>query len=165
MRRSRLPRRRFIGLAGAAATLALTAPARRLAAVTVSTVRQVLDNGLTVIVEERPSADTVALQHTALAGVRDDADQPGITVLTSRMLLSGTPLRPSDLDMKSTATLVGGTLGRGTTSELSNITCVMPAPSVKLAFDLVSDALLHPLFSPLALVTQQQLALQNLSQR
>ena len=159
-----IPRRRFLKLAGAAATL-VVAGAQQTSAASTETVHQVLDNGLTVIVEERPSAGTVALQHTALAGVRDDGDLPGVTVLTSRMLLSGTPRRPSDLDMKSAATLAGGTLTRGTTSEVSSIACVMPATSTELAFDLISDALLNPTFTPLAFLTQQQLALQGIAQR
>src|SRR6266699_1791532 len=99
-------RRHFLRFAGAAATLVVAGGVRRTKAA---------------------SAETVALQHTALAGVRDDGDLPGVTVLTSRMLLSGTPRRPSDLDMKSAATLAGGTLTRGTTSEVSSIACVMPA--------------------------------------
>jgi len=161
--RHAISRRRLIALTGAAAALAVTGSPRRAAAA--DTVQEVLDNGLTVIVQERPSADTVALQHTALAGVRDDGDQQGVTVLTSRMLLSGTPRRPSDIDMRAAATLAGGTLSRGTTSEVSSIACVVPGSSAELAFDLVSDALVHPTFTPLAFLTQQQLALQNLSQR
>ena len=63
------PRRRF--LAGAIG-VALAAPHLRLAGAQAETVRKVLPNGLTVVVDERPSADVVSLQHTALAGVRDD---------------------------------------------------------------------------------------------
>lgn len=160
-----MPRRRFFALAGAAGAVAAGIAVPTARGATDATVQQVLDNGLTIIVEERPSADTVALQHTALAGVRDDGHQPGITVLTSRMLLSGTPWRPSDIDMKAAATLAGGTITRGTTSEASSIACVMPATSAELAFDLVSDALVNASLSPLAFLTQQQLALQGLSQR
>jgi predicted Zn-dependent peptidase len=160
-----MSRRRLLAIAGAAVAVATGIEVPKLRAAAAPTVQQVLDNGLTVIVEQRPSADTVALQHTALAGVRDDGDQPGITVLTSRMLLSGTPRRPSDIDMRSAATLVGGTITRGTTSEISSIASVMPATSAELAFDLISDSLLNPSFTPLAFLTQQELALQGLSQR
>jgi predicted Zn-dependent peptidase len=160
-----IPRRRLFGLTAAAAVLAALPPVHRAFAQSEPVVQQVLDNGLIVIIQERPSADTVALQHTALAGVRDDSDQPGITVLTSRMLLSGTPRRPSDIDMKRAATLVGGTISRGTTSEVSSIAAVMPGGSADLAFDLISDALVNPSLTPLAFLTQQQLAVQGLSQR
>jgi predicted Zn-dependent peptidase len=160
-----LTRRRLFSLTAAAAAMAAFPTAQHSSAQTEPLVQQTLVNGLTVIIQERPSADTVALQHTALAGVRDDGDQPGITVLTSRMLLSGTPRRPSDIDMKRAATLVGGTISRGTTSEVSSIAAVMPAESAELAFDLISDALVNPSLTALAFLTQQQLAIQGLSQR
>jgi predicted Zn-dependent peptidase len=128
-------------------------------------VRQTLANGLIVIVQERPSADVAALQHTALAGFRDDGAIQGVTVLTSRMLLAGTDRRPSDIAMQTAANLAGGSLTRATTAEVSNIICAMPADSAELAFDLVSDAVANPLFSPSGFQSQQALALQGIAQR
>jgi zinc protease len=159
----RMPRRRLLASAGAlGAAFALRAAPRSRAQP--ESVQQVLSNGLTVVVQERPSADVVALQHTALAGFRDD-DHPGITVMTSRMLLAGTPTRPSDIAMRTAATLVGGTISRGTTAETSSISIEMPGDSAELAFDLASDAVINPLFAPEGLLSQRELALQGLSQR
>ncbi len=164
-RSTRFSRRRLIALAGAGAALALSGLPIPRALAQDSATQQTLPNGLTVIVEERQSADVVALQHTALAGVRDDGDKHGLTVLTSRMLLAGTPRRPSDIAMKAAAALAGGTLGRGTTSEVSNIACVMPADSAELAFDLVSDAVSSPLMGTDGFAAQKAIALQGIAQR
>jgi predicted Zn-dependent peptidase len=160
----RLSRRAFLGLAGVTAATFLTSP-RWAGAAATSVVSRTLPNGLLVIVQERPSAGTVALQHTALAGVRDDGAHPGSTVLTSRMLLQGTPRYPSEIELKRAATLAGGDLGRGTTSEYSNISCVLPATAAELGFDLLSDAVINPLFDPSAFDGQQHVAMQDLAQR
>src|SRR5437764_3813453 len=115
----RLSRRRTLAGGGAlAGALArgwpggFAQPARAAEAV----VRTVLPNGLVVIAEERRTADTVALQLAARAGSRDDGDQPGLVVMTSRMLFQGTSRRPSETDLQRAATQIGGALTRGTTS-------------------------------------------------
>lgn len=159
----RLSRRRMLALAAAAGVALVGRRLRVSAAANVE--RQTLANGLTVIVEERPSADTVALQHTTLAGVRDDEDVPGSTVLTSRMLLQGTPRYPSLIALQRAATLAGGTISRGSTSEFSNISSVMPTDAAETAFDLVSDAVTNPLFALDAFNGQKKVALQDLAQR
>jgi zinc protease len=163
--RRRLTRRRLLSSSAAALGLAFAPRLLQHTTADIPRFQQVLPNGLTVVVEERPSADVVALQHTALAGVRDDGDRPGITVLTSRMLLAGTPTRPTDIAMRAAATLAGGTISRGTTVEASSITIVMPADAAELAFDLASDAVINPLFSANGLLSQLEVALQGLAQR
>ena len=159
----RLSRRRILALAAAAGAAALGGrlPARG----TASVEKQTLANGLTVLVQERPSADTIALLYTTLAGVRDDGNAPGSTVLTSRMLLQGSPRYPSLIARQRAATLAGGTIARGSTSEYSNISSVMPADAAETAFDLVSDAVTNPLFAPDAFSGQKKVALQDLAQR
>src|SRR5262245_44593613 len=105
-----LPRRRVLTLAATGAAASLLAPAGRSEAQSAQPVREVLPNGLTVIVEERPTAAVVALNLTVLAGSRDDGDTPGITLLTSRAMLAGTSRRPSNSELVRTAALVGGTV-------------------------------------------------------
>src|SRR5204862_191756 len=85
----RLPRRRLLILAGSASAAAFlrfpttTAQAQPSAS---TPLRQTLANGLTVVVDERRAAETLAVQLTARDGSRDDLDQPGISALTSRMM-------------------------------------------------------------------------------
>lgn len=176
----RLPRRRFLSLAAGATAAAF---AGRLPGLRVTpsfagasrletenpepqaVVRDVLPNGLMIIVEERRTAETVAFQLTARAGARDDADQPGLTVITSRMIFQGTSRRPSETDLQRAATQVGGTLTRGTTVETSWFSSVVPSRETDVAFDLLADLALDPLFDPDALTRQRELALQELAQR
>lgn len=165
----RLSRRRLLVLAGAVSAAGLIGPppfiARAAGDPAVQAPPGGLPNGLTVIVEERPSADTVALQYTTLAGSRDDGDAPGSTVLTSRMLLQGTPRYPSEIALQRAATLLGGSLARGTTAEYSSIASVMPADAAETAFDLVADAVINPLLDRTAFNGQIKVALQDLAQR
>ena len=127
--------------------------------------RDVLSNGLVVLTEERRGADTVAVQLLARAGSRDDAGLFGITVATSRMMFQGTGRRPSESELQRTAALVGGTLERGTTTESSFFTGVVPAREAELAFDLVADVVADPLFADDAFARYQGATLQELAAR
>ena len=144
---------------------ALLLPPRALAAPRAATVREQLGNRLVVIVEERRTADVVALQLTARAGARDDAAEPGINALTSRMIFQGTGRRPSETELQRAAAQAGGTLGRNTSTELSWYSSVMPAGELELAFDLLADLVADPLLDAGALARQKQITLQDLNQR
>lgn len=127
--------------------------------------RDTLPNGLRVVVDERRSADTVACLLTARAGSREDGDAPGSSLLTSRGMFQGTSRRPSETELQRAMALVGGTLSRGTTVELSWLSAVVPAHELDIAFDLLSDIATNPLFSPSAVDRQKEIALQELAQR
>ena len=58
--------------------------------------RETLANGLIVLLDERPTAGSVALHLMARAGSRDDSPALGITALTSRLMFQGTRRRPSE---------------------------------------------------------------------
>jgi predicted Zn-dependent peptidase len=126
-------------------------------------VRDTLPNGLVVLVEERPAADTVGLQLTARSGSREDGDQPGLGALTSRVMFQGTRRRPTETELQRAAAQVGGTLGRGTGVESSFFASRVPWGEAETAFDLLADVVLEPRFEPGALERQQQLALQELA--
>lgn len=167
--RNYLGRRRLLALttAAAAGTLVRLSGPRAVQgqAATGEPVRRTLANGLVVIAEERRTADTVGFQLSALAGSRDDGAQHGITVLVSRMLFQGTPRRPSETEIQRAAALVGGTIARGTTAELSNFTAVLPFNEVDTGFDLLSDLVVNPLLDDAALTRQKQVLLQEQMQR
>ncbi len=161
----RLTRRRLLTLSLTAAAASMIRPLNGQAATQAGTVERVLPNGLLVVAEERPTTGSVALQLMAGGGSRDDGDLPGVTLLASRMMYQGTSRRPSETDLQRVAAAVGGSLSRGTSTEWSNYSSVMPAREAELAFDLVSDILLDPLLDPDALNRQRQIALQELNQR
>lgn len=155
----------MLGLAVAAPLAAGHAPAAPSAALMAEPSRVVLPNGLTVIVEERRAADVVALQLAARAGSRDDGGELGINAITSRMMFQGTGRRPSETELQRVATRVGGSVGRGTGSEISSITSTMPASAVDTGFDLLADVARDPLFDAGALGRLQRTTLQDLAQR
>lgn len=127
--------------------------------------RDTLPNGLVILVEERRSAETVALNLAARAGAREDGSTPGLTAFTVRMMGQGTPRHPSESDLQRAAAQVGGTFGAGSAVETSSFTSVMPAREVNTGFDLIADVLLNALFDPDALERQRGLTLQAISQR
>ncbi|MEA2640450.1 MAG: hypothetical protein QOF51_1844, partial [Chloroflexota bacterium] len=161
----RLSRRRLLGLTAAAAGLSATRWSPLAAFAQVQTTRGTLPNGLTVLVEERPSADTVALQLTARVGAREDGPVSGSALLTSRTMFQGTTHRPSESALQREAALVGGTVSRGTTAEQSFYASAMPSSEVDLAFDLLSDVVGDPLMDETAFARQKTIALQELAQR
>ena len=159
-----LGRRRFLLLSAATAAAPLLHPTLRLARAAADPVRIVLSNGLTVLIEERRSADTVAMQLTARAGARDD-DRPGITIMTSRMMFQGTGQYASETELQRAAQAVGGTVSRGTTLENSQFAALVPARETEVAFDLLASLVLDPLFDADALERQKLITLQDLSER
>ncbi|MGI8552855.1 MAG: insulinase family protein, partial [Dehalococcoidia bacterium] len=157
----RLRRRELLSLAAATFAAVLTRPPLRAAGsnlleATAEPVRGVLPNGLVVLVEERPSAETVALQLTARSGSRDDGDLPGINAVTSRMLLQGTTSRPSASALLAAVTGIGGQLSRNTGTESSIIDCLVPSTDAPVAFDVVSDAVTNSLLAPRTLAGLEQ---------
>ncbi len=161
----RLSRRCFLSLTAAAAAAPLIQPQRTWAIAQTGTAERLLPNGLLVVAEERPTTESVALQLMARAGSRDDGDLHGVTLLTSRMMYQGTSRRPSESELQRAAAAVGGSLGRGTSTEWSNYSSVMPAREAELGFDLISDILVDPLLESDALNRQREIALQELAQR
>jgi predicted Zn-dependent peptidase len=127
--------------------------------------REVLLNGLVVLVDERPSADTLAFQLNARAGSRDDGPTPGITVLTSRLMFQGTRRRPTETDLQRAAAAVGGSVSRATSNELSDFLALLPAGEAGVGFDLLADLVIDPLLADDALARQVQIATQELSRQ
>jgi zinc protease len=127
--------------------------------------RETLDNGLLVIVQERRSADTVAVRLTTRSGSRDDAALPGLAFVTMRAMLAGTVRRPSGAEITRAAAQVGGTFSGSADDETSALFALMPASEADLGFDLVADVATAPLFDPEAFAGRKQLTLQDVARR
>lgn len=153
---SRLGRRRLLSLTAAvvAAKLAGTpAPLRAAAA----QVRQVLPNGLVVLVEERRNADTVAIRLSARVGSRDDGALSGIANLSQLMLY----VTPEGLDPQA----VGGTDTRELGAESSSFAGTVPSEEMERLVALLSYRLQAPPASESRFRQLRERALQSLSQR
>jgi predicted Zn-dependent peptidase len=170
--RHRVRRRRLFAVSAATAVATLIQPSRRAVAQVDSAgspqvvqQRELLDNGLVVIAEQRQSAGTVAVQVTARAGSRDDGTLPGNALFTLRMINQGTPRWPSESALQRAAAAVGGTLQRGTTAEYGQFASTMAAEEATVAFELLSGLMSDPLFAPDVIERQKTILLQDQAQR
>ena len=163
----RLSRRRLLGL-GVAAGAAALAPLPRAASAAApprAPIGHMLPNGLAVVMEDRRSADTLAVELAARAGGRDTPDAPGLALLISRLMFQGTGSYPSETSLQRAAALVGGELTRGTSEETSVFRSVVPAFEANVAFELLSSLVLDPLLEESALARVKEIALQDLARR
>lgn len=102
-------------------------------------VRQVLQNGVRVIVQEHRASDVTALQLWIRAGGRDEAtNELGLAHYLEHMLFKGTTSRPTgfiDRDVEG----VGGRMNAGTSLDYTYYHMVLPATRTGAAIDLLAD--------------------------
>ena len=164
----RLPtitRRRLLGATLAATGWTLLQPLGREVVHAQAPPTRVLSNGLTVVVEQRPSADTVAMVIGARVGSREDTDRPGTNAFTARTMFQGTARWPSATALQRAAALAGGTIDQSASAEMSAFASVMPSQRAELGFQLLGSVVSEPLFEPAAIQRQKLLAAQELDQR
>jgi zinc protease len=102
-----------------------------------------LDNGLTVIVRQDPSAPVVAVVTHVRAGYFDEPDQlVGISHVLEHMYFKGTARRGAGEIARETKE-AGGYLNAGTIYDRTSYYTVLPSASLEQALDIQSDALQH----------------------
>jgi predicted Zn-dependent peptidase len=163
--RTPLPRRRLLALAAVGAGAVMVRPAAGARAQSRGVVREVLPNGLTVIVEERPTAATLALNLTTRAGSRDDGAAAGITFLTLRAMFAGTPRRPSTTALLQAAALVGGNVNGSAVAESSAFFTLVPSREADVAFDVLADIVTQPLMDEDTAMRLKQITVQDVARR
>jgi zinc protease len=108
-----------------------------------------LPNGLTVFLIEQHSLPVVSANMIALSGSeKNPRNHPGLASFTAEMLDEGTGKR-SALDIAADADQIGATLSTGSSMDLSYIATRTLKKNAAAAFELVSDVLLNPAFSPM----------------
>lgn len=110
--------------------------------------REVLPNGLTVLVQADPDSPAVAVVTHVRAGFFDEPDHwAGISHVLEHMFFKGTPRRgPGAIAQETKA--VGGYLNAGTGYDYTSYYTVLPASSLAAALDIQSDALRHAALDP-----------------
>src|SRR5262245_47953793 len=102
-------------------------------------VREVLPNGVRVIVQEHRASDVVALQLWVRAGGRDEAaSELGLAHYLEHMLFKGTTSRPTgfiDRDVEG----VGGRMNAGTSLDYTYYHMVLPVARTAAGIDLLAD--------------------------
>jgi predicted Zn-dependent peptidase len=126
--------------------------------------RHVLDNGLVVIVRERPARGLVVVEALVGAGPRAEApDEAGIAALVRSLLPRGTHRRSAQ-EIAAAIEAAGGFLGGGTVPDATSLYAVVPAARAEVAFDLVADLLANARFDPEEVESQRRLALARMQQ-
>jgi zinc protease len=105
--------------------------------------REVLPNGLTLLVQRQATAPVAAVITHVKAGFFDEPDHwAGVSHVLEHMFFKGTPTRgPGRIAQDTKA--VGGYLNAGTSYDYTTYYVVLPAGAVASAIDIQADALQH----------------------
>lgn len=107
-----------------------------------------LPNGLSVYLVEKHNLPVVAANVILLSGGdRNPLDQPGLASFTAEMLDEGTSKR-SSLEIAADSDQIGASLSTGSSTDMSFIAMRTLKRNIDEAFELISDILLNPVFSP-----------------
>lgn len=110
--------------------------------------RQVLGNGLTVLVQRDASAPVVAVVTHVKAGFFDEPDRwVGISHVLEHMFFKGTPRRGVGAIARETKA-AGGYLNASTSYDHTAYFTVLPASGLETALDVQADALRNALIDP-----------------
>ena len=110
--------------------------------------REVLPNGLTLLVLPERSARVAAVVTHVRAGFFDEPDQwVGISHVLEHMFFKGTPRRGVGVIARETKA-AGGYLNASTSYDHTSYVVALPAASLGAAIDIQSDALRHALIDP-----------------
>jgi zinc protease len=123
--------------------------------------REVLPNGLTLLVQPDHSAGVVAVVTHVKAGFFDEPDHwTGISHVLEHMFFKGTPRRGVGTIARETKA-AGGYLNAGTGYDHTSYFTVLPASSLGAALDIQSDALRNSLIDADELARELQVIIQE----
>ncbi len=124
--------------------------------------RDILPNGLTVLVAEEPDLPVVAINLWVRAGYFDETDEEvGISHVVEHMFFKGTPSRPRPDQIASEIKALGGELNAGTYYESTNYYVVLPAARFEEGLAIQADALRFPLLDADELTREKEAILQE----
>ena len=123
--------------------------------------REVLPNGLTLLVQEDRSAPVVAVVTHVKAGFFDEPDRwTGISHVLEHMFFKGTPSRGVGAIARETKS-AGGYLNASTTYDHTSYFAVLPASGLATALDIQADALRNSVIDPGELARELQVIIQE----
>jgi zinc protease len=125
-------------------------------------VRQVLPNGVRVIVQEHRASDVVALQLWIRAGGRDEAaSELGLAHYLEHMLFKGTTSRPTgfiDREVEG----VGGRMNAGTSLDYTYYHTVLPLARLGPGIDLMADISVNASLESAVLEAEKRVVLEEM---
>ncbi|MGH2373437.1 MAG: M16 family metallopeptidase [bacterium] len=128
-------------------------------------VRSVLDNGLTVIVEEHAVTDIVALQTWVHVGSKDEDDETnGVAHFIEHMLFKGTSKRKAG-EMERAVEGVGGVLNAGTSDDWTYYYMVAAGRHFDQMLELQADAIMNSTIDPGELERERRVVIEEINRR
>ncbi|HET6278103.1 MAG TPA: pitrilysin family protein, partial [Candidatus Polarisedimenticolia bacterium] len=126
------------------------------------TIKEVLPNGLTVLVTETHASPVVAINLWVRAGYFDEDDREvGISHVIEHMFFKGTADRPRPDQIAVEIKGLGGDLNAGTYYDSTNYYVVLPAANFRKGLEIQADALIHPAIDPAELGREIEAVLQE----
>ena len=123
-----------------------------------------LANGVTVVTEHMPGLQSASLGVWVKAGGRHErAEQNGIAHFLEHMAFKGTKTR-SALEIAEAIEDVGGYINAYTSREMTAFYARVLAEDTSMAFDVLSDIVLNPVFDPKEIEVERHVILQEIGQ-
>src|SRR2546426_6365288 len=119
-------------------------------------IREVLPNGVVLIVQEHRASDVVAVQLWMRMGGRDEApDELGLAHYIEHMIFKGTATRPpGSIDLMIEG--FGGTSNAFTSYDYTHYDVVLPASRVRAGIELLADIAVNASFPPAEIDGERQ---------
>jgi len=127
--------------------------------------RSVLDNGLTVIVEEHAASDIVALYTWVRVGSKDeDEETNGVAHFIEHMLFKGTAKRKPGV-MEREVEGLGGVLNAATSVDYTNYFIIAAAKHFDQMLELQADAVTNPIFDAAEMERERRVVIEEINSR
>ncbi|MBI4460715.1 MAG: insulinase family protein [Acidobacteria bacterium] len=124
--------------------------------------KEVLPNGLIVLSERIPSVRSVAVGIWLATGSRQEKpERNGISHFIEHMVFKGTETRTAE-DIARSVDSIGGHLDAFTAKECVSFNTVVLDEHLGVAFDVLSDLVLHPLFNPEDIARERGVVMQEI---
>ncbi len=110
--------------------------------------REVLPNGMVLLVAERHAVPIVTLSMLIQAGsMVEPPEKPGVANLVAQLLTQGTKTRTAP-QISEAIEFIGGSLSVDAGQELTSISLSVLSKDLDVGLDLLADILLNPTFNP-----------------
>jgi len=124
-------------------------------------IREVLPNGMRLIIQEHRAATTVAIHLWTGVGGRDEAPgERGFSHFAEHMLFKGTQTRPRGF-VETEVESVGGRTNAGTSNDYTFYYLLLPASRVGSGIALIADMVLNSVFEPTELTREREVVFEE----
>jgi len=145
------------GCATGTASSAPSAPSHGLPA----PIREVLPNGMRLIIQEHRAASTVAIHLWTGVGGRDESvGERGFSHFAEHMMFKGTATRPRGF-VETEVESVGGRTNAGTSNDYTFYYLLLPAARALPGIALIADMVLNSVFDPTELTREREVVFEE----